>query len=105
MKNNAKKNIMALSVSILILSALTGCNSDIGKDEATRIALEDAGFTESDVTRLTVTKDQDDGTILYDVQFTNENMEYDYEIQASNGNMIMKSRHPTEILSVLILMK
>lgn len=89
MKNNVKKYIAAALISVTAFSMLTGCGSrDIGKDEATRIALEDAGFTESDVTRLYVSKDRDDGRTIYEVKFTSENTEYDYEVQASDGDII-----------------
>lgn len=84
-----KKYIAATLISITILGTLAGCgNRDIGKDKATQIALEDAGFTQSDVTRLHVSKDKDDGRTLYEVHFTSENIEYDYEIQASDGDII-----------------
>ncbi|MDO4313057.1 MAG: PepSY domain-containing protein, partial [Eubacteriales bacterium] len=76
-------------ISIAILGALTGCGSkDIGKDKATEIALEDAGLTQTDVTRLRVSKDRDDGRTIYEVQFANENTEYDYEVEASNGEIM-----------------
>lgn len=85
-----KKYIAAILISITILGTLTGCkdNRDIGKDEATRIALEDAGFAESDISRFIVSKDKDDGRAIYEVQFTNGNTEYDYEILASTGEIL-----------------
>lgn len=85
-----KKYITAALISITILSTLTGCgnNRDIGKDEATRIALEDAGLSESDISRFKVSKDRDDGRTIYEVQFTGQNTEYDYEILASTGEII-----------------
>lgn len=85
-----KKQIAAALISLTVLGTLAGCSdsADIGKDEATKVALEDAGFSESDVTRLRVTKDRDDGRSLYEVEFTKDNTEYDYEIQASNGEII-----------------
>lgn len=84
-----KKYIAATLISIAILGALTGCGSkDIGKDKATEIALEDAGLTQTDVTRLRVSKDRDDGRTIYEVQFANENTEYDYEVEASNGEIM-----------------
>lgn len=84
-----KKYIAATLISITILGALTGCGSkDIGKDKATEIALEDVGLTQDDVTRLRVSKDREDGRSVYEVQFTNENTEYDYEVEASSGEII-----------------
>lgn len=85
-----KKYITTILLVITISGLIAGCgqNADIGKDEAVRIALEDAGFIESDVTRLYVSKDQDDRRSYYEVQFTNDNKEYEYEILASDGNII-----------------
>ena len=73
-----------------ITALLTGCRfpADIGKDKAAEIALEDAGFVKSDVTRLQISKDRDDGESIYDVEFTSGNTEYDYEILASNGEIL-----------------
>lgn len=88
-KKTVRRYIAAVVLSVTALGLLGGCGgSDIGKDEATRIALEDAGFSESDVTRLYVSKDRDDGQSIYEVKFTGENTEYDYEVQASNGDII-----------------
>lgn len=85
-----KKYIITTIILIATLGILAGCrgNADIGKDEAARIALEDAGFSEADVSRLYVSKDRDDGMALYEVNFTNGNIEYDYEILASNGEIL-----------------
>lgn len=70
-----------------------GCShdADIGKDKATEIALEDAGYTQSDITRLYVSGDKDNGKRIYDVEFTAENTEYEYEIQASDGDILNSS--------------
>lgn len=69
--------------------ANSGTNtSDIGSDEASRIALEAAGFTEADVTNLRVAADYDDGRAVYDVDFWKDNTEYDYEILASTGEIV-----------------
>lgn len=62
--------------------------TDIGSDEASSIALEAAGFAESDVTNLYVSRDFDDGRVVYEVQFWKDNTEYDYEILASTGEII-----------------
>lgn len=85
-----KKRIAATLLSLSVVGTLIGCgqNTDIGKDKATEIALDDAGLAESDVSRLLVSKDRDDGVTLYEVEFTNNDTEYDYEIQASSGEII-----------------
>lgn len=86
-----KKNVTIVLASMTIPLLLTGCghiSSDIGKEKATEIALEDAKLTESDVTRLHVSKDREDGQSTYEVSFTNNSNEYDYEILASNGEIL-----------------
>lgn len=85
-----KKNVNIVLTSIMIAGLLTGCGqaSDIGKDKAAEIALTDANLTDADVTRLRVSKDRDDGQNIYEVVFTNENTEYEYEILASNGEIL-----------------
>ena len=47
-----------------------------------------AGFAESEVTRLKVERDRDDGRIEYSVEFTANGKEYDYEISASDGKIL-----------------
>lgn len=85
-----KRNVKIALTSMMIAGLLAGCGqaSDIGKDEATKIALADANLTDTNVTRLRVSKDRDDGQNVYEVVFTNENTEYEYEILASNGDIL-----------------
>lgn len=85
-----KKYLTAIFFFITIAGLLTGCgrSADIGKNKATEIALEDAGVTEADVTRLRVSKDRDRGEDIYEVEFTSQNTEYEYEILASNGDIV-----------------
>ena len=63
----------------------------IGEEAAKKAALSHAGFDESAVTNLKVELDLDDGTPHYDVDFKQGGMEYDYDINATTGE-IMKSK-------------
>ena len=85
-----RRYVKAALTSMTIAGLLSGCGhmSDIGKDRAAEIALADADLTEADVSRLRVTKDRDDGQTIYEVKFTNETTEYEYEILASNGDIL-----------------
>lgn len=85
-----KKSVTVMLTSVMIAGLLTGCgqSSDIGKDKAAEIALADANLTDADVTRLRVSKDRDDGQNIYEIIFTNGNTEYEYEILASNGDIL-----------------
>ncbi|HJC42743.1 MAG TPA: PepSY domain-containing protein [Candidatus Mediterraneibacter gallistercoris] len=69
----------------------TGSNSgtqDIGEDAALQAALEAAGISEADASRIQVSRDRDDGREVYDVRFDAGQTEYDYEVLASDGQII-----------------
>ena len=64
---------------------------EITKADAKRIALEDAGLAEQDVTIKKCKLDFDDGVKMYDVEFRNaEGYEYEYEIDAATGKILDK---------------
>ena len=67
-------------------------NNLISKDQATAIALEDAGFTADQVTRLRAEFDYDDGRPEYEVEFHQGGYEYDYEIHAESGKIISRDK-------------
>ena len=85
-----KRIVVAVLISMTLFAAITGCGkgADIGKEKATDIALGDAQLSESDVTRLRVSKERDDGQSIYEVNFTCGTTEYEYEILASNGDIL-----------------
>ena len=64
----------------------------ITKEQATAIALADAGFTADQVTRLRTEFDYDDGRPEYEVDFHQGGYEYDYEIHAETGVIISKDK-------------
>lgn len=55
---------------------------------AKAITLDHAGLTEADVTFTKVKLDRDDGRIEYEIEFRQGDIEYEYEIDAQNGNII-----------------
>ncbi|MCD7839286.1 MAG: PepSY domain-containing protein [Erysipelotrichaceae bacterium] len=57
-------------------------------DEAKEVALKDANVT--DATMEDVQLDYDDGVQVYDVDFTSDGIEYDYEINAQTGEIIKR---------------
>lgn len=85
-----KKRFFTIILFAAFFGLMIGCGkmADIGKDEAARIALEDAGYAETEVSRMRIAKDRDDGESIYEVEFTVGNTEYDYEISASDGTII-----------------
>lgn len=62
----------------------------ISKEDAIAIALEDAGFTQDQVTRLHAEQDYDDGRHEYEVEFHQGGYEYNYEIHAETGAILHK---------------
>ena len=59
--------------------------SDIGVEKAKEIALRDSGV--SGVTFVKAKLDYDDGIRVYDIEFYKNNVEYDYEIDATTGQI------------------
>ena len=76
-----KKYMAAGIVAISVLGATTGCGftggKDIGKDAALEAALQDAGVTKEEATRM-----------IYEIQFDANGTEYDYEIAAEDGTIL-----------------
>ncbi len=67
---------------------LNATESYIGEAEATAIALAHAGLNETDVSHMMCKLDYDDGIAEYEVEFWDVTKEYDYEINAINGEII-----------------
>lgn len=68
----------------------TGADSSslITEEEAKAIALKDAGITEDKITGIRIKLEKDNGIQEYEVEFYVENKEYDYDINASTGEII-----------------
>ena len=64
--------------------------SAVTEEEAKKIALDDAGVSESNVTRIRTKREYDDGRELYSVEFYVDAEEYDYDIEISSGKIISK---------------
>ena len=65
-------------------------STGITEEDAKATALADAGIGESDVTRIRVKKDRDDGRNIYEVEFYVDREEYDYDIDADTGTILSK---------------
>ncbi len=61
---------------------------DIGAAAAKEIALAKAGFAETEVTRLEVERDRENGVIVYEIEFYNNGVEYSAVIRASDGAIL-----------------
>lgn len=64
----------------------------ISEAEAVAIALKDAGFEQTQVTRLRTEFGYDDGRPEYEVDFHQGGYEYDYEIDAVTGEIFSRDQ-------------
>ena len=60
----------------------------IGLDKTKAIAVNHAGLMASDVTFSKAKLDTDDGNTVYEIEFYKDGIEYEYEIDASSGNIL-----------------
>ena len=67
---------------------------DIGHAKAKSIALNHAGVSENKAYDMEIELDDEDGTLVYEVEFKSGNMEYDYEIDAASGAIL---KHEAEL--------
>ena len=76
------------AISPTVSPEIVSSSEGITEAEAQAIALEHAGLTEADISRLEVRKDFDDGRKEYDVEFHVDRLEYEYEIDAATGKIL-----------------
>ena len=69
-------------------------SGDIGYAKAKSIALNHAGVSENKAYDMEIELDDEDGTLVYEVEFKSGNMEYSYEIDASSGTVL---KHEAEL--------
>ena len=75
-------------------SAPSEAAQDIGYAKAKSIALNHAGVSENEAYDMEIELDDEDGTLVYEVKFKSDGMEYSYEINAATGAIL---KHETEI--------
>ena len=68
--------------------------ADIGHAKAKSIALNHAGVSEGKAYDMEIELDDEDGTLVYEVEFKSGNMEYSYEINAATGAIL---KHEAEL--------
>ena len=71
-------------------SAPSGAAQDIGYAKAKSIALNHAGVSESKAYDMDIELDEEDGKLVYEVEFKSGGMEYDYEIDAATGTILQQ---------------
>ena len=72
----------------------TAPTGDIGHAKAKSIALNHAGVSENKAYDMEIELDDEDGTLVYEVEFKSGGMEYSYEINAATGAIL---KHEAEL--------
>ena len=72
----------------------SGTVQDIGYAKAKSIALNHAGVSENQAYDMDIELDDEDGKLVYEIEFKSGNMEYDYEIDAASGAIL---KHEAEL--------
>ena len=93
------KNLSIHELNLLLQSnqvdqvSITGNASEsgyIGKEKAQQIALTDANVSNPEMAKVEM--DYDDGVMIYEVEFYKNQVEYDYEINATTGAIVKKEK-------------
>ena len=69
-------------------------SGDIGYAKAKSVALNHAGVSENTAYDMDIELDDEDGRLVYEVEFKSGNMEYSYEINAATGAIL---KHEAEL--------
>lgn len=117
------KKISLLAVTALSVLALAACDMDdddkvekqqnttnqvakkdntsvkLSEKEAKKKAFEAAGVTEKEVINLQVEQDFDDATPTYDIEFTKDQTQYSYTIDANTGDILEESTEKADGLT------
>ncbi|MEY8322307.1 PepSY domain-containing protein [Lachnospiraceae bacterium 54-11] len=82
--------VICAVVVIVAASVITVKSTLITKAEAMTVALRDADLSEAEASALRTRLEFDDGRFQYEVDFYNNGTEYEYLIQAKNGDIIAR---------------
>ena len=75
-------------------AAQPASSGDIGHAKAKAIALNHAGVSESKAYDMEIELDEEDGMLVYEVEFKSGGMEYSYEINAATGAIVKQETEP-----------
>ena len=90
--NSANTNISQENTSSQNNINNNNTNAKITSDKAKEIALNHANLSQNQVSYINAYLDYDDGIQVYDVSFYVNDVEYSYEINAQNGNIVSYER-------------
>ena len=95
-----KKFLIILLVVFIVLALVAGIllfsysSKYIGSKEAVRIALEDAGLSYSDIRDADAEFEKTPYDAWYEVDFETHGTEYEYSIDAENGEILSSYSKP-----------
>ena len=89
-----KKSLFIAALSAVVIT-LAGCSERVAwtsgmitEEEAKQTAMSHAGFSADQITFTKSKLDVEDGVTVYEVEFKANGSEYEYEIDATTGNVI-----------------
>lgn len=88
-------NLLTTSSTVTTTVESVGQASDkayIGGDRAKEIAFADVGIVETDVYGLEIEMDYERGVMVYEVDFAAGGYEYDYDVNATTGEIVRNDR-------------
>ena len=95
---SGQKDVLAAvstpNVNVTAKPSAPSGGTDIGHAKAKSIALDHAGVSENQAYDMDVELDNEDGTLVYEVEFKSGSMEYSYEINAATGAIL---KHEAEL--------
>ena len=95
---NMSKKLLIISIAVILclVAAVTAVvlykvlapQPELTEEQALTIALEHAGLTEEQVSYLNAHLDRDDGRWVYEIEFREGRIEYEYAVRASDGKIV-----------------
>ena len=79
---------LVAAVTVVVLYKVLAPQPELTEDQALAIALEHAGLTEEQLDFSNVHLDRDDGRWVYEIEFREGRIEYEYAVNASNGKIV-----------------
>jgi uncharacterized membrane protein YkoI len=77
-----------VAVTAVVLYKVLAPQPELTEDQAFAIALEHAGLTEEQLDFSNVHLDRDDGVWVYEIEFREGRIEYEYAVNASSGKIV-----------------
>ena len=80
--------VLAVVLGAYWLGRSAGGGADVGEEAAKLAALGHARVSEADLTQYGISRDERSGGPVYEVEFTADGVEYDYEVSAADGSIV-----------------